>query len=463
LSNPSKFILTLTYRTFETVNTDGTLAFDAARAGIDYENTYEVFPGTLTFLPGETSKTITITTSNDGVDEYDERMALSIARAAFTPGNRLTIADATATGRIADDDLTPFVRIAPTSQTVIEGHAGRRGVTLTISLRDAVTNALTPSGRTVTVQWNTARGTALVFDSDTDFADAEYAFGLVTFAAGETSKTISVNVIGDTRTEPQDSSGLWEYFFVNLLRATNGQIDVDDSNLNHATVYIQDDEVPDAGPWYVQFSDANYRIDEDGGTAIVTLVRAADSSHPIGVYWTIEGTATAAPSLFADYTGIWENGTSGVRGLVRFEAGETIKTFEIPIVDDFWYEGDETIILHLLNPTGGPVRGAIDTAVVTIHDNEPVPVITISNSTDSVGPDLDPGVWEGPATNQMHFTIRVTGNTTLPISVNWAAFNDTAVATSDFFPAGGTVTFATGVSGTDTRTVTVDIIDDTVA
>jgi Ca2+-binding RTX toxin-like protein len=471
LSNPSKYAITLDYRTTQVVNADGTLAFDAAVAGVDYENTYELFqpaPGTLTFLPGQTERIVSINTLSDPLDEYDEQMTLTLTLAAITPTDRATLGDVTAMGRIADDDALPFVRILPITQSVTEGHAGNKAVNLTIELRNSA-NIPFPSGRPVTVSWNTARGSALIFDAAGDPADAVYTFQTVTFAPGDTSKPITVEIIGDTRSE----SG--EFFYVNLLNADNGQIDVTNTvaadpagqNHNRAAVNIIDDESGDPGPWYVEFSQANYTVLE--GQAIeITVVRAAGSSQPLGVYWTIGGTATPGAALDGDpgpvdYIGIWENDTLGPRGFVSFAANETIKTFLIQTDTDTLPEGNETVVLHLANPTGGAVRSVAKTAILTIQDDDPLPVITISNSTDIFDPDAHVGgVTEGAGLVELHFTVTVNGRSDLSVKVDWDAVNGTAIAPGDYVPEGITLDFGS-VNGIETQIVTITVNNDAIS
>jgi hypothetical protein len=153
-------------------------------------------------------------------------------------------------------------------------------------------------------------------------------------------------------------------------------------------------------------------VDESAGTATITLVRAAGSSQPVVVLWTEHGTANPLgmfPASDADYVGIWEHGTWGKRMIVRFAPDEVVKTVTIPILDDDWYEGDETVLLYLENPTGGPARGAISNAVLTIHDNDPMPTVRISDAYNLIGPDLPPGVKEGPGLVQLKFDVVVTG------------------------------------------------------
>ena len=74
-----------------------------------------------------------------------------------------------------------------------------------------VTVTLAPtSSQTVTVGYATANGTA------TAGSDYVSAFGTLSFAAGETTKTVSVTINGDTAVEPNEA------FFLNLLNATGG-------------------------------------------------------------------------------------------------------------------------------------------------------------------------------------------------------------------------------------------------
>ena len=160
LSNASKFYISLEYLTSQTVEHDGTLVVDGAVAGLDYDPTYELIPAPLVFAPGQTELTVLINTVQDTLDEYNERMNLNISLDPAMPGNEAILGRSVANGFILDDDATPYVRISPVTQTVIEGHAGTTPVSLIISLHDPVTNLLTVSGRPVTVTWNTASGTA---------------------------------------------------------------------------------------------------------------------------------------------------------------------------------------------------------------------------------------------------------------------------------------------------------------
>ncbi len=84
----------------------------------------------------------------------------------------------------------------------------------------------TASTESVTVTFTTANGTA------TAGSDYQTASSTVTFAPGETSKTVSVMVIGDRVGEPNET------FMVNLSGATGGAVITDDQGVGT----IVDDE-----------------------------------------------------------------------------------------------------------------------------------------------------------------------------------------------------------------------------
>ena len=101
-----------------------------------------------------------------------------------------TIADAAATGTIVDDDPLPGLRADDAS--IAEGNTGTTPVSIPVKL-------LVPSGRSVSVAYATADGTA------TAGSDYVAASGTVTFAPGETTKAVVVSVNGDATLEPAET------------------------------------------------------------------------------------------------------------------------------------------------------------------------------------------------------------------------------------------------------------------
>ena len=104
------FIVTLDARNdCETATVDWTTADGTAIAGTDYT----AASGTLTFGPGETTKTVSVAVLDDTGPESDETFTLQLSRALGA-----TIVDATAAGTITNDDVADTERPGPPTVTV---------------------------------------------------------------------------------------------------------------------------------------------------------------------------------------------------------------------------------------------------------------------------------------------------------------------------------------------------------
>jgi hypothetical protein len=101
------------------------------------------------------------------------------------------LGDGTATGTIFDNDDAKILIIDDTS--VIEGNTGTSNLVFTVSLSQA---AVQP----VTVDYATINSSAI---APTDYATTS---GTLTFAPGVTSQTITIAVVGDQLSEPEESS-----------------------------------------------------------------------------------------------------------------------------------------------------------------------------------------------------------------------------------------------------------------
>ena len=114
----------------------------------------------------------------------------------FRPGNGGSL-------RSYDDDVDlgsdqpplPPWQITIADASVLEGNRRTTTLLMTVKLNRA-------SEQAVTVWYQTAGGTA------TAGADYVAASGMVTFQPGETSKTISLSIIGDRKREPDESIGV---------------------------------------------------------------------------------------------------------------------------------------------------------------------------------------------------------------------------------------------------------------
>ena len=107
----------------------------------------------------------------------------------------------------------------------------------------------------------------------------------------------------------------------------------------------------------VQFSATDYRVTEGAGSVQLTVTRSDGTGASTVDFQTLNGTANDR----SDYT--------TALGTVRFNAGETSKTFNVFITDDAYGEGLETFQVQLSGATGAAV-GTPSAATVTITSNE---------------------------------------------------------------------------------------------
>ncbi len=306
LSNPSHQTITVAFAT-----ADGT-----ATVGADYTAT----SGTITFNPGETTKSVTVALIGDNIDEVNETFVVNLSNAT-----NATITGAQGVATILDDD-GPTISI--NSISIAEGHTGLTNAVFTLTLS-------VPSVQNVFVS-------VVTFDiTATGNLDYLRLFGSsVSIPAGQTSGTVTVRLIGDFQVESD------EQFTVQLQFPSNATI----ANGQGTGTIVNDDS---SGK--LQFSSQTYTATEDASSIDVTVSRVDGATGSVTVdYATSNGTATAG----SDYT--------AASGTLTFLQGETSKTFSIPITNDSVFEPDETVNLTLSNPTGDATLGTPATATLTI-------------------------------------------------------------------------------------------------
>src|SRR5207245_425669 len=200
LSAASSQTITVTYAT-----ADGT----ATTA----DNDYVAANGTLTFNPGDTSKTITVTVNGDTKFEPDETFTVTLSGAT-----NATIAKAVGTGTIQNDDTQPALSIddvVTPEGTTSSTPPGTTAFPFTVSLSNASTQTITVNYATGNVS---AIGNASCAGSNSGSPDYISQSSTLTFAPGETSKPVTVLVCADTAFEPDET------FTVTLSGATNATI-----------------------------------------------------------------------------------------------------------------------------------------------------------------------------------------------------------------------------------------------
>ena len=142
----------------------------------------------LIFAETETTKTVTVAVKGDGVVENDETLLVNLSLPVGA-----AIADAQGVGSIKNDD--PLPSVSANDVYVTEGNGGRKTVTVTVTRTGDLSGASS-------VSYTTSAITA------TYGVDYLTSSATLNFAAGESAKTITVTIVGDSRSEPNETTAI---------------------------------------------------------------------------------------------------------------------------------------------------------------------------------------------------------------------------------------------------------------
>ena len=282
---------------------------------------------------------------------------------------------------------------APTANAGTDQNvAGNSLVTLSGSASD-------PDGGSLNYNWSQTAGT-LVTISDADTLSP-------TFYAPNTTETLTFKLT------VTDDSG----------QSTNDSVNVN--------------VTASAPAGSLQFNSTTYSVNENDGSASITVTRTGGSAGIIGVSFSSGDNTASSPG---DYT--------YTSGSLTWSDGDTAnKTITIPIVNDTTIEANETVSLFLLNPTGGSTLGTKNAILSIVNDDAPG-TLSFSSTTYSV------------SENGVNATVTVsrTSGASGAVSVNYSTANGTATAGSDYASASGTLSWTNGDSAN--KTFSVDVTDD---
>ena len=295
-----------------------------AAFGTDYAQsgaaTFGASAGTVTFAPGATTATITIDPTADNVVETDETAVLTVT--AGTGYN--TITGSPATGTITNDDSDVSIGVAPTS--VVEDGAGN--LTYTFTRTGFLGNALAVNYQ--------ASGTASFVAAGNDYtvtggaAGSSFSnttgAGVLVFAAGSATATLTVDPTADTNVEPNET--------VVLTLTANGAPAVTGGYSLGATT---------AATGTINDDDASLHADITGGNLTVTDISAAGQND--NLTFKIVG----ANLEISDTTNVWDGVPTTVPASTLSNGGKTIT---IPLSA---YTGGLTI-----NTLGGTDTATLD-------------------------------------------------------------------------------------------------------
>ena len=384
----------------------------SATSGQDFESD----SGFLTWGSGSnTPRTVTITLLDDDLDEENETFQLVL----FNLTGNATLGDQTATITIEDDDEASNTGKASFIEESITVDESIGSISISVSRSGGSTGELE---------------VGYVFTDSTANNGADYTGvdGTLTWAdADSENKFIQVPILDD------GSSDSGESFFVSLTSE-------DESLLGDSTTFtvvLEDDDVETPGT--VTFVANGQSVSENVGQASILVQRLGGTTGEVSVnFETEDGTALAGVDYIAQVGELtWADGDSSDKEIL------------LTLIDDQFYEGNETVSLRIVDVPGGTVAGANSIHTLTVQDDEPEPETwfefnrVLYSGTESAG--------------QIQVEVERFGTGIGSAFVSVQAANNTAFAALDYVPLNEQLNWLAGETGV--KTVTLVLVDDQIA
>ena len=384
----------------------------------------QLLSGTVLFAANESTKTITVNVSADATVESDEGFTVNL----FSPMGASLGSPASASGTIRNDDLPPpSFSIAAASAEKAEGTGGgTTPFTFTVT-RGGDLAAASSVSWAVTGSGGNQAGAA-------DFAGSVLPSGSASFAANESTKTITVNVVADASIESDEG------FTVTLSNPSGATLGTPAS----ATGTIRNDDFPPAPTVAIAAASAEKAEGTGGGATSFTfaVTRSGDLTVTSSVSWAVTGSGGNQAGA-ADFAG-----SVLPSGSVSFAAGESTKTITVSVSADSTVEADESFTITISAPNGATLgTPAFASGIIR---NDDLPVLSIGDARIT---ETDSG------TVNAVLVVTLSGPAFVPVTVSYATFDRTATtAGSDYFNTTGTITFAPGETS---KPITVSVQGDT--
>ena len=410
-----------------TISQPASIAWAAAGAGSAPASATDfiggAFPaGTASFAAGEASRTITVAIAGDDAVEPEEGFAITLS----APSAGSSIATRSATGTIRNDDASLAIAAAGTAPSSTLAHAeGQTGSTpfLFTVTRTGATNQAS------TANWAVA-GAGTAAASPGDFVGGAFPSGTVSFAAGETSRSITVQVAPDPLFEQNEG------FTVTLSAPSAG------TSIGPATASgtIQNDDFFSVA---IAATSAAKAEGNAGSTAFTfTVTRSGATGQGSSVGWSVTGSG-ASPASASDFTG-----GAFPSGYLGFGTWETSRTITVMVAGDAVVERDEGFTVTLGSPSvGTAIRTATASGTITNDDS------SYSISTASAAKPEGHG-----GSTAFTFSITRSGATGQAGAIGWstAGSGTSQASASDF--VGGAFPFGTASFGPGQTSTTITLL-----
>ncbi|MBW6436014.1 hypothetical protein KZ829_19920 [Actinoplanes hulinensis] len=399
----------------------------ATQAGTNADLTAPL-SGTAIIAANTTSITIDVATATDTLFEDPEDFAVEISE----PTNATLGTPTKATATITDDETAPTVAITPTAVT--EGNSGTRQQTFTATLSGA-------AGKTVKADWSTVSGgagTPGIGDAvlGRDFVGAN---GTLTFPAGTTTQTFTVDIIGDTIDEgpaPRVDATDGEVFEI-VVAPVAGENPASVVGGSTTITITDDDALPT-----VAFDNLAVPEGSDAAAVLLPIKLSNGSDHPIQFTLAPDAGATNASDTAAGVIGDNDFAHLGTAATIGPEM--TSGYAAVLVNGDGVNEPDETVGLTVTPDAGddgatwlAAAAAGADPATLTLKNDDKAPDLKIQNASGAEGETVDvlgtiSGISQTPASLTLTFTGAARDNNRGASASDFTAPSSTAVT----IPAG---------------------------
>ena len=369
---------------------------------------YSGVPASVTITSGNTSATFSVSMTQDTIDDDGENVKLGF-------GAMPTRVSQGATNELAinitdDDDPQVSVSFEKAQYSVDEGQDIAIKVVLSADPERSVTIPISKANLT-------------------GASNADYSVPAnVTFASGDTEKTITFTATQDTIDDDEEKVRL--EFGSLPARVAAG-------TTSQATVSITDDDDPQVS---VSFGANSYAVAE-GETRTISLTLSADPERTVAIPVIVGANQGGATS--ADY--------SGVPASVTFNAGQTSRTLTFTATQDTLDDDDERVRLEFDTLPPRVSEGTRHETTVNIRDDDD-PEVTVSfGATAYTAPE------GGTATVEVTLSADPERTVIIPLTKT----DQGGVSPTDYSGVPSRVTFNSGqTSRTFTFTAAQDTVDD---
>lgn len=291
---------------------------------------------TISFLAGESAKTITVTPLQDTAVELNETVVVTLtAPAGYALGTAsatVTISDQSVWVRASDSAAGEGA--TPNAGTFTVTRAGDIGSTLNFTF--SLTGTATPFG--ASRDFNVS-GTGVTFPGTSPN-------GTVSFAAGVATRTITITPINDASAENRETV----IFNIFVANTHTGEPRSD-------TVTIQDDDNP--APTLSITANDPTATEPCTDTATFTVNRTGSTLQPLAVFYSIQGSLAISGQ---DYVPL--------SGSVTIPAGQPSAAIVVTPYNDSIAEGSETLVVTLVADASYVLPTPAPTATIIIQDND---------------------------------------------------------------------------------------------